>query len=197
MRASYRTREKRRELDIAAEGWGAEYAESGQDLRQRPLCCLDDYNPTQFSKVVHMKADQVPVVTVWTTAVPVYDMTTKEPAERPYFTEAVARRTHLPAQRVPLAKATIAEKVPQKRISTFERLSQSEIPARKRVVTGKQFFVVLANTTALPTRLFTSGKNDVEAFTSIGKPSRRRRRKMNAELRVQQLLPIHPYTLSA
>lgn len=86
----------------------------------------------------------------------------------------------------------------KRRISVFERLSQPEARATKRIVADGRISVVAANPTFLPTGLSAPGKNTSEASSSGGKLTRRQRRKMNAELRAQQLLvPVHPSNLPA
>ncbi|PKU61262.1 hypothetical protein MA16_Dca029011 [Dendrobium catenatum] len=63
---------------------------------------------------------------------------------------------------------------------------------------GGRVSVVTTNTTPLPTRLSAPEKYDAEASSSGGRPTRRQRRKKNAELRAQQQqLSIHPSNLPA
>ncbi|KAL0907190.1 hypothetical protein M5K25_025739 [Dendrobium thyrsiflorum] len=113
---------------------------------------------------------QFPIATASATAVPVYGMDTEGPTRRPYAADVAA---------------------------LFKRLSNCETPATRRVVVGKQISMLPATTTTLPTGLFVPGRSDAEASSSGGRPSRRQRRRMNAELRAQQLLQVHPSTLSA
>ncbi|KAL0903763.1 hypothetical protein M5K25_028165 [Dendrobium thyrsiflorum] len=132
-----------------------------------------------------------PAVVARTAVVPVNDMNTGRPTRRPHFTETSARLAHLSAPR-----STIAQD-PRRRISVFERLSQSEAPATQRVVTGRKISVVTANTTTLPTGSPASGNNNVETSSSGGRLTRRQRRKRNAELRAQQQFSTHPSNVPA
>ncbi|KAL0917553.1 hypothetical protein M5K25_012620 [Dendrobium thyrsiflorum] len=132
-----------------------------------------------------------PAVVARTAVVPVNDMNTGRPTRRPHCTETSARRAHLSAPR-----ATAAQD-PRRRISVFERLSQSEAPVTKRVVTGGRVSVVIANTTTLPTGSPASGNNNVETSSSGGRLTRRQRRKRNAELRAQQQFSTHPSNVPA
>ncbi|KAL0910155.1 hypothetical protein M5K25_021099 [Dendrobium thyrsiflorum] len=132
-----------------------------------------------------------PAVVSRTAVVPVNDMNTGKPARRPHSAETSARHAHLSAP-----QATIAQD-PRRRISVFERLSQSEAPATKRVVIGGIVSVVTANTTTLPTGSPASGNNNVETSSSGGRLTRRQRRKRNAELRAQQQFSTHPSNVPA
>ncbi|KAL0910853.1 hypothetical protein M5K25_018949 [Dendrobium thyrsiflorum] len=140
---------------------------------------------------------QFPIATASAAAVPVYGMDTEGPAGRPYAADVAARHVHPPPRRPQPAEVITANEFPQRRVSVFKRLSNSETPATRRVVVGKQISMLPATTTTLPTGLFVSGRNDAEASSSGGRPSRRQRRRMNAELRAQQLLQVHPSTLPA
>ncbi|KAL0920355.1 hypothetical protein M5K25_009484 [Dendrobium thyrsiflorum] len=140
---------------------------------------------------------QFSLATASAAAVPVYGMDTEGPAGRPYTADVVARPVHPPPRRPQLAEVITANEFPQRRVSVFKRLSNSKTPETRRVVTGKQISVLPTSTTTLPTGLFVPGRNDAEASSSGGRPSRRQRRRMNAELRAQQLLQVHPSTLSA
>ncbi|KAL0903145.1 hypothetical protein M5K25_027501 [Dendrobium thyrsiflorum] len=140
---------------------------------------------------------QFPIATASSVAVPVYGMDTEGPAGRPYAADVAARHVHPPPRRPQPAEVITANEFPQRRVSVFKRLSNSETPATRRIVAGKQISVLPTATTTLPTGLFVSGRNDAEASSSGGRPSRRQRRRMNAELRARQLLQVHPSTLSA
>ncbi|KAL0907670.1 hypothetical protein M5K25_022093 [Dendrobium thyrsiflorum] len=140
---------------------------------------------------------QFPLATASAAAVPVYGMDTEGPAGRPYAADVAARHVHPPPRRSQPAEVITANEFPQRRVSVFKRLSNSETPATRRVMTGKQISVLPTATTTLPTGFSVPGRNDVEASSSGGRPSRRQRRRMNAELRAQQLLQVHPSTLSA
>ncbi|KAL0912291.1 hypothetical protein M5K25_018254 [Dendrobium thyrsiflorum] len=140
---------------------------------------------------------QFSLATASAAAVPVYGMDTKGPVGRPYTTDVAARHVHPPPRRPQPTQVITANEFPQRRVSVFKRLSNSETPATRRVVAGKQISVLPATTTTLPTGFSVPGRNDVEASSSGGRPSRRQRRRMNAELRAQQLLQVHPSTLPA
>ncbi|KAL0923387.1 hypothetical protein M5K25_007441 [Dendrobium thyrsiflorum] len=140
---------------------------------------------------------QFPIATASAAAVPVYGMDTEGPAGRPYAADVAARHVHPPPRRPQPAEVITVNEFPQRRVSVFKRLSNSETPTTRRVMDGKQISVLPATTTTLPTGLFVPGRNDAEASSSGGRPSRRQRRRMNAELRAQQLLQVHPSTLSA
>ncbi|PKU71042.1 hypothetical protein MA16_Dca018660 [Dendrobium catenatum] len=116
---------------------------------------------------------------------------------RPYAVDVAARRVHPPPQRPQPSQVVNANEFPQKRVSVFKRLSNSETPTTRRVMAGKQISVIPAATTTLPTGISMPGRNDAEASLSGGRPSRRQRRRMNAELRAQQMLQVHPSTLPA
>ncbi|KAL0903159.1 hypothetical protein M5K25_027516 [Dendrobium thyrsiflorum] len=115
-----------------------------------------------------------PAVVARTAATSTYGTDSERPARRPHSVETSARSAHLSAPRVTVTQD------PRRRISVFERLSQSEAPATKRVVTGGRVSVVTANTTTLPIGL-----------------TRRQRRKRNAELRAQQQFSTHPSNVPA
>ncbi|KAL0912214.1 hypothetical protein M5K25_018175 [Dendrobium thyrsiflorum] len=140
---------------------------------------------------------QFSLATASAAAVPVYGMDTEGPAGRPYAADVAARHVHPPPRRSQPAQVVNANEFPQRRVSVFKRLSNSETPATRRVMDGKQISVLPATTTTLPTGLSMPGRNDAEASSSGGRPSRRQRRRMNAELRAQQLLQVHPSTLPA
>ncbi|KAL0914111.1 hypothetical protein M5K25_017615 [Dendrobium thyrsiflorum] len=140
---------------------------------------------------------QFSLATASAAAVPVYGMDTKGPVGRPYTTDVAARHVHPPPRRPQPTQAITANEFSQRRVSVFKRLSNSETLATRRVMDGKQISVLPATTTTLPTGFSVPGRNDAEASSSGGRPSRRQRRRMNAELRAQQLLQVHPSTLSA
>ncbi|KAL0903737.1 hypothetical protein M5K25_028135 [Dendrobium thyrsiflorum] len=127
-----------------------------------------------------------PAVVARTTATPAYGTDSERLARRPHSTETSARRAHLSAPR-----ATTAQN-PRGRISVFDRLSQSEAPTIKRSMTGGRISVVTTNTTTLPAGVSVPRKNNIEASSSGERLTRRQRRKMNAELRAQQMMPVHP-----
>ncbi|PKU75163.1 hypothetical protein MA16_Dca015519 [Dendrobium catenatum] len=140
---------------------------------------------------------QFSAATASAVVVPVYDIDTKKPARRPYAVDVAACRVHPPPQRPQPSQVVNANEFPQKRVPVFKRLSNSETPTTRRVMAGKQIFLILAATATLPTGISMHGRNDAEASSSGGRPSRRQRRRMNVELQAQQLLQVHPSTLSA
>ncbi|KAL0917683.1 hypothetical protein M5K25_012763 [Dendrobium thyrsiflorum] len=132
-----------------------------------------------------------PAVVARTAATSAYGTDFESPARRPHSAETSARSAHLSAPRV-----TVTQE-PRRRISVFERISQPEAPATKRIVIGGRISVVTANTTTLPTRSPASGNNNVETSSSGGRLTRRQRRKRNAELRAQQQFSTHPSNVLA
>ncbi|KAL0904740.1 hypothetical protein M5K25_026884 [Dendrobium thyrsiflorum] len=137
------------------------------------------------------------IATASAAVVSVYDMDTEGPTRRPYAVDVAACHVHPPPWRPQPSQVVTTTEFPHKRVSVFKRLSNFETPATRRVVAGKQISVMPATTTILPTRLSVPGRNDAETSSSGGRPSRRQRRRMNAELRAQQLLQVHPSTLPA
>ncbi|KAL0903776.1 hypothetical protein M5K25_028179 [Dendrobium thyrsiflorum] len=132
-----------------------------------------------------------PAVVARTAATSAYGTDFERPARRPHSAETSARSAHLSASRV-----TVTQE-PRRRISVFERISQPEAPATKRIVTGGRISVMTANTTTLPTGSPASGNNNVETSSSGGRLTRRQRRKRNAELRAQQQFSTHPSNVPA
>ncbi|KAL0907644.1 hypothetical protein M5K25_022064 [Dendrobium thyrsiflorum] len=132
-----------------------------------------------------------PDVVARTAATSAYGTDFERPARRPHSAETSTRSAHLSAPRV-----TVTQE-PRRRISVFERISQPEAPATKRIVTGGRIFVVTANTTTLPTGSPASGNNNVETSSSGGRLTRRQRRKRIAELRAQQQFSTHPSNVPA
>ncbi|KAL0911995.1 hypothetical protein M5K25_017935 [Dendrobium thyrsiflorum] len=128
-----------------------------------------------------------PAVVARTAATSAYGTDSEKTARRPHSAEISARSAHLSAPRVTITQD------PRRRISVFERISQPEAPATKRIVTGGRISVVTANTATRPTGMSVPGKNNAEASSSGERLTRRQRRKMNAKLRAQQqLVPVHP-----
>ncbi|KAL0920793.1 hypothetical protein M5K25_009962 [Dendrobium thyrsiflorum] len=132
----------------------------------------------------------LPAITARIAGVAPHTANSEKPARRPRPTEAPIRRVHLPAPRPTTEQ-------PRRKVSVFERLSQSEAPTAKRVVSGGRISMMAANTTTLPTGLSAPGRYDAEASSSGGRLTRRQRRKKNAELRAQQQFLVHPSNLSA
>ncbi|KAL0912939.1 hypothetical protein M5K25_016362 [Dendrobium thyrsiflorum] len=128
-----------------------------------------------------------PAVVARTAATSAYGTDSEKTARRPHSAETSARSAHLSAPRVTVTQD------PRRRISVFERISQPEDPATKRIVIGGRISVVTANTTTRPTGMSVPGKNNAEASSSGERLIRRQRRKMNAKLRAQQqLVLVHP-----
>ncbi|KAL0916037.1 hypothetical protein M5K25_013518 [Dendrobium thyrsiflorum] len=82
-------------------------------------------------------------------------------------------------------------------IHVFERLSHPKVSTVKRTDIKQKTLPILSNVITLPTKPFILGWHDHEASSSGGRLSRRQRRKLNAELRARQPLPVHPSTLPA
>ncbi|KAL0924065.1 hypothetical protein M5K25_004870 [Dendrobium thyrsiflorum] len=131
-----------------------------------------------------------PAITARTASIPANGRNTEGFARKLNSIEAPTRRVHLPAPRPTTEQ-------PRKKVYVFERLSQSEAPTAKRVVSGGRISMMAANTTTLPTGLSTPGRYDAEASSSGGRLTRRQRRKKNAELRAQQQFLVHPSNLSS
>ncbi|KAL0910789.1 hypothetical protein M5K25_018877 [Dendrobium thyrsiflorum] len=131
-----------------------------------------------------------PAITARTASILANGRNTEGLARRLNSTEAPTRRVHLPAPRPTTEQ-------PRRKVSVFERLSQSEAPTAKRVVSGGRISMMAANTITLPTWLSAPGRYDAEASSSGGRLTRRQRRKKNAELRAQQQFLVHPSNLSA
>ncbi|KAL0928452.1 hypothetical protein M5K25_000333 [Dendrobium thyrsiflorum] len=131
-----------------------------------------------------------PTIAARTADIPANGGNIERSTRRLNATEAPTRRVHLPAPRPTTEQ-------PRRKVSVFERLSQSEAPTAKRVVSGGRISVVAANITTLPTGLSAPGTYDAEASSSGGRLTRRQRRKKNAELRAQQQFLVHPSNLSA
>ncbi|KAL0919607.1 hypothetical protein M5K25_011713 [Dendrobium thyrsiflorum] len=133
-----------------------------------------------------------PAVVARTAATSAYGTNSEKTARRPHSAETSARSAHLSAPRVTVTQD------PRRRISVFERISQPEAPATKRIMTGGRISVVTANTTTRPTGMSVPGKDNAEASSSGERLTRRQRRKLNAQLRAQQRqLPFHPPNLPA
>ncbi|KAL0915931.1 hypothetical protein M5K25_013399 [Dendrobium thyrsiflorum] len=113
-----------------------------------------------------------PTVIARAAATSAYSTDSERHIRRPH---SAARRAHLSAPR-----ATTAQD-PHRRIFVFERLSESEALATKRIVTGGRISVVTTNTTTLPIGVPVPRKNDAEASSSGERLTRRQRRKLNAK----------------
>ncbi|KAL0923691.1 hypothetical protein M5K25_007758 [Dendrobium thyrsiflorum] len=139
---------------------------------------------------------EFPVATAMATAVPIHDMTVQGHSARPDSAETYARRAYSVQQPRAVRTAT-AKAVQQNRTSVFERLSHPEVSAVKKTDIKQKTLPILSSVITLPTEPFVPGRHDHEASSSRGKLSRRQRRKLNAKLRAQQPLPVHPSTLPA
>ncbi|KAL0921485.1 hypothetical protein M5K25_008562 [Dendrobium thyrsiflorum] len=131
-----------------------------------------------------------PTIAARTNSIPANGRNTEGFTRRLNVTEAPTRRVHLPAPRPTTEQ-------PRRKVSVFERLSQSEAPTTRRVDSGGRISMMAANTTTLPTGLSAPGIYNAEASSSRGRLTRRQRRKKNAELRAQQQFLVHPSNLSA
>ncbi|KAL0924083.1 hypothetical protein M5K25_004888 [Dendrobium thyrsiflorum] len=123
-------------------------------------------------------------------AIPVHGITVPGHTARPNSTETYARRPRA-------ARTATAKVVQQNRTSVFERLSHPEVSTIKRTDVKQKTLPILSSVITLPTEPFVPGRHDHEASSYGGKLSRRQRRKLNAKLRAQQPLPVHPSTLPA
>ncbi|KAL0910619.1 hypothetical protein M5K25_021619 [Dendrobium thyrsiflorum] len=148
-------------------------------------------NTGSSSATIQFGSVDFPAVVARTAATSAYGTDSERPVRRPHSVETSTRSAHLSAPRVTVTQD------PHRRISIFERLSQSEAPATKRVVTGGRVSVVIANTTTLQTGSPASGNNNVETSSSGGRLTRSQRRKRNAELRAQQQFSTHPSNVPA
>ncbi|KAL0912152.1 hypothetical protein M5K25_018106 [Dendrobium thyrsiflorum] len=106
-------------------------------------------------------------------AVPIHGITVQGHSARPISTEIHARRVNS-VQQPRAARTATAKVVQQNRTSVFERLSHPEVLTVKRTDVKQKTLPILSR-----------------------KLSRRQRRKLNAKLRTQQPLPVHPSTLPA
>ncbi|KAL0927490.1 hypothetical protein M5K25_001663 [Dendrobium thyrsiflorum] len=139
---------------------------------------------------------EFPVATAMATAVPIHGMTVQDHSARPDSAETYARRAYSVQQPRDVRTAT-AKAVQQNRTSVFERLSHPEVSTVKKTDIKQKTLPILSSVITLPNEPFVSGRHDHEASSYGGRLSRRQRRKLNAELRARQPLPVHPSTLSA
>ncbi|KAL0907095.1 hypothetical protein M5K25_025638 [Dendrobium thyrsiflorum] len=129
-------------------------------------------------------------------AVPVHGITVPGHTARPNSAETYARRVNS-VQQPRATRIATAKAVQQNRTSVFERLSHPEVSTVKRTDIKQKTLPILSSIITLPTEPFVPGRHDHEASSSGGKLSRRQRRKLNAKLRAQQPLHVHPSTLPA
>ncbi|KAL0926135.1 hypothetical protein M5K25_004529 [Dendrobium thyrsiflorum] len=139
---------------------------------------------------------EFPAATVMAAAVPIHGITVQGHTARSNSAETYARRVNS-VQQARATRIATAKAVQQNRTSVFERLSQPELSTVKRTDVKQKTLPILSSVIILPTEPFVPGRHDHEAFSSGGKLSRRQRRKLNAKLRAQQPLPVHPSTLPA
>ncbi|KAL0903237.1 hypothetical protein M5K25_027597 [Dendrobium thyrsiflorum] len=130
------------------------------------------------------------------TAVPIHGMTVQGHSARPYSAETYARRAYSVQQPRAVRTAT-AKAIQQNRTSVFERLSHLEVSTVKKTDVKQKTLPILSSVITLPNEPSVPGRHDHESSSSGGRLSRRQRRKLNAELRAQQPLPVHPSTLPA
>ncbi|KAH0450590.1 hypothetical protein IEQ34_021282 [Dendrobium chrysotoxum] len=113
-------------------------------------------------------------ITARIAVVPANDVNSERLARRLHLTRALTRRTHLPVLRpttefatrrmhLLASRTTTAAENPCKRTSVFEKLSQPEALAIKRVVAGERISMVTANITSLSIGLPAPRRNDSEA----------------------------------
>ncbi|KAL0924292.1 hypothetical protein M5K25_005106 [Dendrobium thyrsiflorum] len=136
------------------------------------------------------------VATAMATAVPIHGRTVQGHSARPNSAETYARRAYS-VQQPRAARTATAKVVQQNRTSVFERLSHPEVSTVKKTNIKQKTLPILSRVITLPNEPFVPGRHDHEASSSGGRLSRRQRRKLNAELRAQQSLPVHPSTLPA
>ncbi|KAL0911172.1 hypothetical protein M5K25_019292 [Dendrobium thyrsiflorum] len=129
-------------------------------------------------------------------AVPIHGITVQGHSARSISTEIHARRVNS-VQQPRAARTATAKAVQQNRTSVFERLSHPEVSTVKKTDIKQKTLPILSSVITLPTEPFVPGRHDHEASSSGGRLSRRQRRKLNAKLRAQQPLPVHPSTLPA
>ncbi|KAL0920707.1 hypothetical protein M5K25_009869 [Dendrobium thyrsiflorum] len=129
-------------------------------------------------------------------AVPVHGITVPGHTARPNSAETYARRVNS-VQQPRATRIATAKAVQQNRTSVFERLSHPEVSTVKRTDIKQKTLPILSRVVTLPTEPFVPRRHDHEASSSGGRLSRRQRRKLNAKLRAQQPLPVHPSTLPA
>ncbi|KAL0909817.1 hypothetical protein M5K25_020715 [Dendrobium thyrsiflorum] len=139
---------------------------------------------------------EFPVATAMATAVPIHGMTVQGHSARPNSAETYARCTYS-VQQQQAARTATTKVVQQNRTSVFERLSQPELSTVKKTDVKQKTLPILSSVITLPTEPFVPGRHDHEASSYGGKLSRRQKRKLNAKLRAQQPLPVHPSTLPA
>ncbi|KAL0911372.1 hypothetical protein M5K25_019508 [Dendrobium thyrsiflorum] len=134
--------------------------------------------------------------TAMAAAVPIHGITVQGHSARPNSAETYARRAYS-VQQQQAARTATTKVVQQNRTSVFERLSHPEVSTVKKTDIKQKTLPILSSVITLPTEPFVPGRHDHEASSSGGKLTRRQRRKLNAKLRAQQPLPVHPSTLPA
>ncbi|KAL0926150.1 hypothetical protein M5K25_004543 [Dendrobium thyrsiflorum] len=139
---------------------------------------------------------EFPVATAMATAVPVHGITVPGHTARPDSAETYARCAYS-VQQLQAARTATAKVVQQNRTSVFARLSHPEVSTVKKTDIKQKTLPILSSVITLPNEPFVSGRHDHEASSSGGRLSRRQKRKLNAELRARQPLPVHPSTLPA
>ncbi|KAL0904605.1 hypothetical protein M5K25_026733 [Dendrobium thyrsiflorum] len=139
---------------------------------------------------------EFPVATAMTATVPIHSITVQGCTARLDSAETYARRAYS-VQQPQATRTATAKAVQQNRASVFERLSHPEVSSVKRTDIKQKTLPILSSVITLPTEPFVPGRHDHEASSYGGRLSRRQRRKLNAELRARQPLPVHLSTLPA
>ncbi|KAL0920064.1 hypothetical protein M5K25_009171 [Dendrobium thyrsiflorum] len=139
---------------------------------------------------------EFPVATAMAATVLIHGIIVQGHTARPNSAEIYARRAYS-VQQPQATRTATAKAVQQNRASVFERLSHPEVSTVKRTDIKQKTLPILSSVITLPTEPFVPGRHNHEASLSIGRLSRRQRRKLNAELRARQPLPVHPSTLPA
>ncbi|KAL0906621.1 hypothetical protein M5K25_025132 [Dendrobium thyrsiflorum] len=139
---------------------------------------------------------EFPAATAMASVVPVHGITVLGHTVRPDSAKTYARRAYS-VQQPRAARTATSKVVQQNRTSVFERLSHPEVSTVKKTDIKQKTLPILSSVITLPNEPFVPGSHDHEAYLSRGRLSRRQRRKLNARLRAQQPLLVHPSTLPA
>ncbi|KAL0911094.1 hypothetical protein M5K25_019206 [Dendrobium thyrsiflorum] len=153
-------------------------------------------NTGDFEATIRFGSLEFSAATAKAAAVPIHGITVQGHSARSISTEIHARRVNS-VQQPRAARTATAKAVQQNRTSVFERLSHPEVSTVKKTDIKQKTLPILSSVITLPTKPFVPGRHDHEASSSGGRLSRRQRRKLNAKLRAQQPLPVHPSTLPA
>ncbi|KAL0910927.1 hypothetical protein M5K25_019023 [Dendrobium thyrsiflorum] len=139
---------------------------------------------------------EFPAATAMAAAVPFHGITVPGHTAKLDSAETYARRAYS-VQQPRVARTATAKVVQQNRTSVIERLSHLEVSTVKKTDIKQKTLPILSSLITLPNEPFVPGRHDHEASSSGGRLSRRQRRKLNARLRAQQPLLVHPSTMPA